>query len=170
MKIPIVNEQDEIICYKEREEATREDIRRLIALLVFNEKGEVLIAKRQSTKKIDPNLWGPSVAGTVDAGEEYDTTVIRETEEEIGLKDIKPTFLKKRYYETFNARRFSNLYYVIVDSKTIFHLQAEEVAEVKWITIPDLEKWVTEHPEAFTPNFPKGSLVDFKETYQLLHI
>ena len=116
MKIPIVNEQDEIIGYKEREEATREDIRRIVSLNVFNEKGEVLIAKRQSNKKIDPDKWGPSVAGTVDEGYDYDTTVAKEVEEEIGLKDIKPIFLKKYYYETVNARRFSSVYYTIINS------------------------------------------------------
>ena len=47
MKIPIVNEQDEVIAYKEREETTREDIRRIVALYIVNEKHEALIAKRQ---------------------------------------------------------------------------------------------------------------------------
>lgn len=95
MKIPIVNENDEIISYKEREETTREDIRRIISLYVFNQDNEVLIAKRQSTKTIDPNLWGPVVAGTVDEGDDYDSTVLKEAEEEIGLTNIKPIFLKK---------------------------------------------------------------------------
>ena len=90
MRIPIVNEQDEVIEYKKREEATHEDIRRIIALYVFNEKGKTLIAKRHSTKIIDPNKWGPAVAGTVDEGYDYDSTVLKEAEEEIGLKDIKP--------------------------------------------------------------------------------
>jgi isopentenyldiphosphate isomerase len=65
MKIPIVNEQDEILYYKEREETTRDEIRRIVSLYVFNEKNEVLIAKRHSSKTLDPNLWGPAVAGTV---------------------------------------------------------------------------------------------------------
>ena len=168
MKIPIVNEQDEIIGYKEREKTTRDDIRRIVALNIFNEKGEVLIAKRQSTKIIDPNKWGPSVAGTVDEGEDYDSTVVKEAEEEIGLKDIKPIFFKKKYYETGNARRFSNVYYITVNSKEVsFSLQEDEVAEVKWINLEDLTQWVDEHPEDFTPNFPKGSLVDMKEIYAI---
>ena len=139
MRIPIVNEKDEIISYKKREETIREDIRRIISLSVFNEKKEVLIAKRQSNKIIDPNKWGPSVAGTVDEGEDYDSTVIKEAEEEIGLKNIKPIFLKKYFYETENARRFVSVYYIIIDStQTKFLLQAEEVAEIKWISINDL--------------------------------
>src|SRR3989344_9699146 len=106
MRIPIVNEQDEIVEYRDRDDATRQYIRRIVSLCVFNENGEVLIAKRQTTKILDPNKWGPSVAGTVDEGENYDSAVIKEAEEEIGLKNIKPIFLKKYFYETQNARRF----------------------------------------------------------------
>ena len=136
MKIPIVNEQDEVIEYKEREEATLEDILRVIHLHVFNEKGEVLIAKRQKDKKIDPDVWGPSVAGTVDEGYNYDDTAVKESEEEIGLRNIQPILLKKQYYETSNARRFCSIYYLTVNSTEIkFIIQTEEVQEIKWISI-----------------------------------
>lgn len=170
MKIPIVNEKDEVICYKDREETTREDIRRIVSLCVFNEKGEVLIAKRQKDKKIDPDVQGPSVAGTVDEGYDYDDTVVKEAEEEIGLKDIQPIFLNKYYYETINARRWSSRYYLQINSKEReLHKQESEVSELKWISIEDLEKWVKERPQDFVPNFPKGSLVNIKESFKKLN-
>jgi isopentenyl-diphosphate delta-isomerase len=165
MKIPIVNEQDEVIAYKEREETTREDIRRIVALYIFNEKHEALIAKRQSTKNIDPNLWGPSVAGTVDEGYDYDATVLKEAEEEVGLRNIQPIFLKKMFYETANARRFTGVYYCYVNSvETQFVLQVDEVAEVKWISLPDLEEWYSKNPEDFVPSFYR-TLENIKEIY-----
>ncbi len=162
-KIPIVNEQDEIIAYKERYETTREDIQRIVGLCVFNEKGEVLLAKRGPTKKIDPDKWGPSVAGTVAEGFEYDDTVVKEAEEEIGLKDITPVFSKKYFYETKNARRFASVYYVVVDSTTNFILEKDAVAEVKWINLVELEEQVNKKPEDFTPGFLNGSLQNMKE-------
>jgi len=116
-RIPIVNEQDEIIAYKERKETTRDDIRRIIGLDVFNEKGEVLIAKRHVNKEIDPDLWGPSVAGTVDEGFDYDGTVLKEAEEEIGLVDITPVFSSKYFYETPYSRRWCTRYYVLINSR-----------------------------------------------------
>ncbi len=156
MRIPIVNEQDEVLYYKEREETTRDEIRRIIGLNVFNEKGEVLIAKRQSNKKIDPNLWGPSVAGTVDEGCDYDDTVLKEAEEEIGLKNIQPIFLRKSFYETTGARRFSSFYYVTIQmADHVFVLQEDEVAEIKWISVIDLENWFKEKPEDFIPSFQR---------------
>ncbi len=165
MKIPIVNEQDEIIGYKEREETTPEDIRRIVHLHIFNEKDEVLIAKRQSTKIIDPNKWGPSVAGTVDKGYDYDTTVVKEAEEEVGLKDIKPIFVKKIFYENYNARRFTGVYYIIINSKYKLVIQEEEVAKIKWISISDLENWYNKSPDDFFPSFGIAMNI-IKEIYE----
>jgi isopentenyldiphosphate isomerase len=166
MKIPIVNENDEIVCYKEREETTREDIRRIVGLYVFDENKKILIAKRHSSKKIDPNCWGPAVAGTVDEGFGYEDTVIKEAEEEIGLKNIKPIFLKKYFYETYNARRFSSVYYVIINSrKTILVKQDDEVLDLKWVDFIELQKWFSEKPEEFIPSF-KNAINNIKEIYE----
>src|SRR3989338_1655774 len=170
MKIPIVNEKDEVIEYKEREETTREDIRRIVGLNVFNEKGEVLIAKRHSIKVIDPNKWGPAVAGTVDEGHDYDSTVIKEAEEEIGLKNIKPIFLKKMFYETHNTRRFTGVYYAVINSReTKLSLQVDEVSEIKWISISELEDWIKEKPEDFIPSFYR-TMKNVKEISTILKI
>lgn len=165
MKIPIVDENDNILTYKERDETTRDDIRRIVGLDIFNEKGEVLIAKRHQSKKIDPGLWGPSVAGTVDEGFSYDDTVLKEAEEEVGLKEIQPIFTKKYFYETENARRWCSRYYVVIDSKTELQKQDDEVSEIKWISIADLEKWWKVHPEEFIPSFQR-SLGIIKEIYE----
>ncbi len=51
MEIPIVDKNDEVIKYVERDEMTMEDIRRITQILVFNKNKDFLIAKRQSTKK-----------------------------------------------------------------------------------------------------------------------
>lgn len=169
MKIPIVNEQDEIIGYKKREETTREDIRRIVGLDVFNEKGEVLIAKRNPDKKIDPDVWGPSVAGTVDEGEDYDSTVLKEAEEEIGLTNIQPIFIHKYFYETENSRRWCSRYYVLINSERELHRQESEVAELKWITIEDLETWSKEKPEEFIPSIVR-TINFIKETHKKIFL
>ncbi len=60
--IPVVNEQDEIIGHKDREDRNTMDITRITALWLKNERGEVLLAL---AKTGDPGLWGPAVSGTV---------------------------------------------------------------------------------------------------------
>lgn len=88
MKLPtvIVNENDEIIGHKLREEVDpKNDIYRVSALWVTNSAGDVLIAQRKLTKKHAPGKWEPAVAGTVEKGETDESNIYKEAQEEIGL-------------------------------------------------------------------------------------
>src|ERR1035437_8433122 len=91
MKIPIVNEQDEIIGYEEREGKGPKDISRVTSLWVADYDDNILLAQRAFSKRRSPGLWGPTVAGTVEEGETYESNIIKEAEEEIGLTGLKPT-------------------------------------------------------------------------------
>ena len=157
MRIPIVNEQDEIISYKERDETTREDIRRISSIWVFNNNKDFLIAKRQKNKTIDPDKWGPSVAGTLEEGETYLSNAIKELEEELGIKNVELKPIGKIFYETSNSRRFSFRYSVTIDLPIeSFIIQKSEVSEIKWINIDDLSKWYEKTPDEFVPSFGNG--------------
>ncbi|MDO8661039.1 MAG: NUDIX domain-containing protein, partial [Candidatus Woesearchaeota archaeon] len=89
-KIVIVNDNDEIIGYKDRDSIENNELYRVSALQITNSNGEILLARRHRNKKHDPLKWGPAVAGTVEEGETYLENIIKEAEEELGLKNIKP--------------------------------------------------------------------------------
>ena len=79
------------------------------SLWVMNSKGEVLLAQRVFDKKHDPGKWGPAVAGTVEKGEDYDSNMLKEAGEEVGLKDFEFKKLQKLRRQTkFNY--FSQFY------------------------------------------------------------
>lgn len=90
-KIVVVNENDEVVGAKKRGTIATDDIYRVSALWITNSNGDVLLAQRALTKKNDPGKWGPAVAGTVEEGETYLGNITKETEEEIGLKDVQFT-------------------------------------------------------------------------------
>lgn len=168
MKIPIVNEEEKILYFKERDETTRDEIRMITSLFVFSENLDVLIAKRHFSKKLNPNLWGPAVAGTVDEGFDYDSTILKEAEEEIGLLNIKPIFYKKIFYETSNARRFNSIYYVVINKEeNKLVIQEDEVSEIKWLSLDELDNRFKEKPEEFIPSF-KRDLDYTKDIYEKL--
>jgi len=148
-RIIIVNDQDEIIEHKERGMLAKEDIYRVSALWVSNSKGDILLAQRKFTKSHDPGKWGPAVAGTLDEGETYESNIIKETEEEIGLKDIRPTVgLNKRVKGEYNY--FTQWYALTLDKLAEeFTIQEEEVEKVKWFTREELEKELHEHPDNY---------------------
>lgn len=158
MRIPIVNEKEEILYFKERNETVRDEIRMITTLFVFDKDLNVLIAKRHHSKSLNPNLWGPAVAGTVDEGFDYDSTIVKEAEEEIGLFGINPIFFKKIFYETKDARRFNSIYYVVINREDhSLIIQEDEVSEIKWLSLPELLSWFIEKPEEFIPSFKRVS-------------
>src|SRR3989338_3993719 len=118
MRIPIVNEQDEIIGYKDRKDRNKVDIARITGLWLWNEKGEALLAQRSFNKKMHPGMWGPAVAGTVEEGETYESNIIKESEEEIGLTNIQLVSgarLRKRTNYNYFVQQFS----IVLDKKNI---------------------------------------------------
>jgi isopentenyldiphosphate isomerase len=115
-RIIIVNDQDQIIGYKERGTIAQEDIYRVSALWVTNSHGDILLAQRAFTKSHDPGKWGPAVAGTLDEGETYERNIIKETEEEIGLKNIVP-ILGPKVRERGKHNYFDQWYTLITDKK-----------------------------------------------------
>src|SRR5882762_7896662 len=83
----VVNERDEVIGKRPRSEVHRLGLmHRATHGLVFNKRGQVFLQKRSMNKDRQPGLWDSSASGHVDSGEDYDTCVVRELREEIGLQ------------------------------------------------------------------------------------
>src|SRR6185503_1888906 len=97
MKIPIVDEKDNFLYLKDpNKRDLRKEVTRGSALWVINEKGEILLAKRSKKKWNLPNVWGPSVAGSIEESESYEYNVVKEAQEEIGIKLDEVTLGPKR--------------------------------------------------------------------------
>ncbi len=143
---------DEIIGYQERSDPNPDSICRITALWLTNEKDEILIAQRSFSKKHGPGQWGPAVAGTVEKGETYDSNILKEAEEEIGLTNTK-LLLAHKVLEVTSHKYFLQWYVATVSSEYPFVKQDDEVEELRWVPIEALTQWQTEHPEQFVRNF-----------------
>lgn len=165
MKIQIVDEKDNVIGIKERNNRNENDIVRVSGLFVFNQSKEILIAKRAMNKVFNPGKWSVSVAGGVEENETYLSSVIRETEEEIGIKITDSDLVLGSYnFVKTKHRCFRQMYYVKIDLPVFkFKIQNEEVDDLKWVTIEELRKWVNSNPSDFTDSFPQllTEFIDF---------
>jgi isopentenyl-diphosphate Delta-isomerase len=149
MIIPIVNEDDKIIMYKQRNDVLQEDIYRVSALWITNSKNEVLLAQRAFNKKHDPGRWGPSVAGTIEKGETYKSNIIKEAFEEIGLKDFKPKKGPKRRI-IGKHNHFTQWYFLKTDKELKeFKFDTKEVADIRWIKESELVKDLKKNPSRY---------------------
>ncbi len=148
MRIPIVNESDEIIGYEDRKDRIPGSITRITSLWVGNEKGEVLLAQRAFTKKDSPGVWGPAAAGSVEEGETYDSNAVKEAEEEIGLKGAELIPWQKSRRTTSHAY-FVQSYVAFIKSDYPLVKQDDEVEAIKWFSEEELLKALDEKPEMF---------------------
>ena len=63
-----------------------------VSVWIVNKNNELLIQKRAEAKRIKPNIWS-TTGGAAQAGENSETTCVREVFEEIGII-IKPQEIK----------------------------------------------------------------------------
>ncbi len=157
----LVDEQNTPIGAKDRTLIENGDIYRAVGLWITNSCGSILLAQRSLTKAKGPGLWGPAVAGTVESHETYDTCILKEAYEEIGLHvSIKELIRGPMTLETNpgGSRFFGQWYLYSTDMLTDdFVLQTSEVAQVKWFEPDELQKEIAEVPEKFTPSFPESA-------------
>lgn len=145
----IVDDKDNAIGIKERESITKNDIYRVSVLWITNSKNEILLARRSLNKTHSPGKWGPAVAGTVEKNETYDSNIIKEAEEEIGLKNIKPRKgLKIKMATKYNY--FCQWYFVEIDRNLDeFKIQESETEKIKWFSREELLRRIDENQDEF---------------------
>jgi 16S rRNA (adenine1518-N6/adenine1519-N6)-dimethyltransferase len=149
-KIPIVDEQDNIIDYKDREAILPGDIYRVSSLWIINSHGEVLLARRAYNKSHDPGKWGPAVAGTIEKDETYESNIKKEAEEELGLIGVNFEKVQKHFTKGQKWSHFTQLFQLVIDKPVEeFKIQEQEVAEVRWFSKQALAKELEEHPDEF---------------------
>lgn len=146
--IPVVNANDEIIGYKARDEIVEEDIYRVSALWIENNKGEILLAQRGFLKKNGPWKWWAAVAGTVEKDESYDENIYKEAQEEIWLEGIEFEKVEK-LYSHIHGRQFFCQYYFLLLERDIheFTLEEWEVAAVRWFSREEIKNLYLRNPE-----------------------
>lgn len=154
-QIILVNDNDEIIGYKERNDRDISDIIRVSGLWIFNDEKEVLIAQRSHSKIHSPGKWGPSVAGTLEEGETYISNIIKEAKEEVGVVVNEQDLISGvyRFVSTDHRYFYKSFFTKINIPVTGFEFQKEEVEKLEWIHIEELLKWVEDKPMDFIDSF-----------------
>ena len=118
-----------------------------VGIWIINKQGEILFQKRTHNKKRNPDKWART-GGHVAAGESPFEGIIRETNEELGIKlnkkDISLLGIEKHIIDNKDGiinRTYNYIFLAIVDYKiSEYVLQKEEVSEVKYMTLEEMIK------------------------------
>ena len=111
-------------------------IHKVVHVLVFNDKGGLLLQKRSMNKDVAPGRWDTSVGGHVSPGEDLVIGAQREMEEELG---IVPDNLKFLYsYIHSNPYETEMVYTHSCISNGPFSFNKEEIDEVGFWNIDEI--------------------------------
>lgn len=135
---------------------------------IMNKSGEILLQKRASCKKRNPNKWAKT-GGHVDTKESVEEAIRREIKEEIGIDVDKKQIKVVDIYKSKNPNNkfFAYNFIFVIDTKIEeFKLQKEEVSEVKYFSIEDLENIKKNNDPNFT--FCLWDDSDFEREIKLL--
>lgn len=129
---------------------------RVVAVFVLDDTGRMLLQLRGPQVGFYPNCWDQAVGGHVDENYTYEQTAVKETEEEIGIKDVELQTLGTQYlHETLSDGRiinqFERVYLLRVPHDTVLTAEPDEVAKLQWFKPAELIALLAKHPELFTP-------------------
>lgn len=147
----VVDEHDAVIEQRIRSEVHRRKLlHRAVHVFLLRSDGALLIHKRSDTKEEFPSVWTSSCSGHVSSGEDYDSTAVRELQEELGVKsDVLR--LQKFSACADTSYEFTVLYQCTSDA--IVTPDSGEIAAVKWMQVNDVQLWMEQSPNEFSPAF-----------------
>lgn len=148
----VVNEADEVIGRASRAEVhARGWMHRAVHIFVVNRCGELLLQQRSRLKDMHPGVWDSSVAGHLDAGEDYPEAARREMAEEMGIEGVEPEEIGRIAPCAETGWEHVRLYLARWDGTPRF--PCAEVEAVLWLAPAEIEAWIGARPEDFASGF-----------------
>ncbi|MFZ2632687.1 MAG: NUDIX domain-containing protein [Desulfosalsimonadaceae bacterium] len=112
-------------------------LHRVVHVLVFDAGNRLLLQKRSQNKKVAPGRWDTSVGGHVDCGEAVEAAMLREMEEELGIRPDMPRYAYQ-YIHTNNVESELVFTYTCRCEGPI-RFNHEEIDAVKFWTTAEIE-------------------------------
>ena len=148
----LVDKEDKEIGQMEKMDAHRKGaLHRAFSVLVFNNKGEMLIQKRARTKYHSAGLWSNGCCSHPRPGESTDAAAKRRMKEELGIGS-RPKYLYKFIYKVqlgdLIEHELDHVYTCLFDGEP--HLNKEEVEAWAYIRPGHLKEKIEENPDQYT--------------------
>lgn len=178
--IILVDENDDVIGYTEKMDAhIRKLQHRAFSIFIFDWKtGKMLLQKRARGKYHSGGLWTNACCSHPRRGEKMETCLSERLREELGMEvhlriksadasepllngtDVIYSCGKFSYLASFDGLYENEIDYVFLYSPIpegiapdSVSINMQEVEDIKWISIPELELWMEREPQAFTAWF-----------------
>lgn len=152
--VVLVDENDNAVGLAEKVEAHTGNgkLHRAFTVLIFNSQGETLVAQRSMDKMLWPLYWDNGCASHPLQGEGYVEAGERRLTEELGFTcdlRIVDRFIYHEKYMDFGSEN-EVCTTLIGEYDGDIKPNPGEVADYKWMSIDDLKKDITAHPDIYT--------------------
>ena len=130
-------------------------LHRAFSVLVFNDRGELLLQQRSADKALWPGYWSNSCCSHPRVGETLERAVERRLEEELGVRCSTRFLYRFRYHARYGGvgseREVCSVF--VGRHRGSVQVNPTEVAAWRWISPDALDAELEAHPERFTPWF-----------------
>jgi len=130
-------------------------LHRAFSVFLFNSRGELLLQKRGSNKRLWPGYWSNSCCSHPRRGESMEVATRRRLEEELGaggeLEYVYRFQYQARFGDAGSEHELCSVYLGRCGGDV--HPNATEIDEVRYLSPKALDREMAERPDAFTPWF-----------------
>lgn len=166
----LVDDQDNSIGTMEKMEAHKKGLlHRAFSVLLFNDKNELLLQQRAFDKYHCNGLWTNTCCSHSFPEEDVLDAAKRRLKEEMGIEcDLKKSFdfiYKARFDNGLIEHEFDHVFLGRFLGTPV--INTAEVADWKYISLPELKKDLLQNPDTYTPWFK--IIMSKVEANHLLH-
>jgi isopentenyl-diphosphate delta-isomerase len=152
--VVLVNEKNEVLGYSEKLEAHQKGLlHRAISVIIFNDKGEMLIQQRGLKKYHWAGIWSNTCCSHPRKEETFKQAAERRLYEELGFKTPlteafhfiykaydAPSGLTEHEYDTVFTGKYNNT----------FKFNHDEIAAIEWISPALLKEDINKNPNKYS--------------------
>ena len=124
---------------------------RVIHILLFNAKRELLIQRLALNRARHPGFWGSSVAGYVFAGETYEAAAARRVSQELGIFSASLSLVGKTEMNDQGSKKFIDVFTMTYDGP--FNYDETHIAAIEFVDLGRLREMRANGERPFTPTF-----------------
>lgn len=155
-QVILVDEQNNQIGVADKDtvHTTHTPLHRAFSLFLFNDKKQLLVTKRATTKKTFAGAWTNSVCGHVSPGEQTIDAVRRRVHEELQIRvddihEVSP--YRYRFADTNGVIENEICPVFIGFTNENPMLEKNEVEEYTWIDWEEFLETIVSHPGSYSP-------------------
>jgi len=126
---------------------------RAFSVFLFNGRGEVLLQRRSSSKRLWPSFWSNSCCSHPRRGENVPSAARRRVEEELGVSAPVKLLYRFEYEAAFGDEGSEHevCAVLLARSDAPIRANADEVAEWRFVAPAEIDRELRRAPDSFTP-------------------